>query len=124
MALGNAGARWDSGPRHGQLRPCNAECPLSFRHSLETYGPRRVLDAPRGECCDGKKGSQDTRRVVSRHAEGHLLCGEEDLDRASENGEGGASGRTQIMKEYKGSPALAAGLLAAAQAVEHYEISR
>jgi ferritin-like metal-binding protein YciE len=29
----------------------------------------------------------------------------------------------EIMKEYKGSPALAAGLLAAAQAVEHYEIS-
>ena len=31
---------------------------------------------------------------------------------------------TEIMKEYKGSPALDAGLLAAAQAVEHYEISR
>jgi len=30
----------------------------------------------------------------------------------------------QIMKEYKGSPALDAGLLSAAQAVEHYEISR
>jgi ferritin-like metal-binding protein YciE len=29
-----------------------------------------------------------------------------------------------IMKEYKGSPAHDAGLLAAAQAVEHYEISR
>ena len=29
----------------------------------------------------------------------------------------------EIMKEYKGSPALDAGLLAAAQAVEHYEIS-
>jgi ferritin-like metal-binding protein YciE len=28
------------------------------------------------------------------------------------------------MKEYKGSPALDAGLIAAAQAVEHYEISR
>jgi ferritin-like metal-binding protein YciE len=28
------------------------------------------------------------------------------------------------MQEYKGSPALDAGLLAAAQAVEHYEISR
>jgi ferritin-like metal-binding protein YciE len=28
------------------------------------------------------------------------------------------------MKEYNGSPALDAGLLAAAQAVEHYEISR
>ena len=31
---------------------------------------------------------------------------------------------TEIMKEYKGSPALDAGLLAAAQAVEHYEMSR
>jgi ferritin-like metal-binding protein YciE len=30
----------------------------------------------------------------------------------------------EIMNEYKGSPALDAGLLAAAQAVEHYEISR
>jgi len=29
-----------------------------------------------------------------------------------------------VTKEYKGSPALDAGLLAAAQAVEHYEISR
>jgi ferritin-like metal-binding protein YciE len=30
----------------------------------------------------------------------------------------------EVMKGYKGSPALDAGLLAAAQAVEHYEISR
>jgi ferritin-like metal-binding protein YciE len=30
----------------------------------------------------------------------------------------------EIMEEYRGSPALDAGLLAAAQAVEHYEISR
>jgi len=30
----------------------------------------------------------------------------------------------EIMGEYKGSPALDAGLLAAAQAVEHYEMSR
>ena len=30
----------------------------------------------------------------------------------------------EIMKEYKGTAALDAGLLAAAQAVEHYEISR
>jgi ferritin-like metal-binding protein YciE len=30
----------------------------------------------------------------------------------------------EIMAEYKSSPALDAGLLAAAQAVEHYEISR
>lgn len=30
----------------------------------------------------------------------------------------------EIMEEYEGSPALEAGLLAAAQAVEHYEMSR
>jgi ferritin-like metal-binding protein YciE len=30
----------------------------------------------------------------------------------------------EIVSEYKGTPALDAGLLAAAQAVEHYEISR
>lgn len=30
----------------------------------------------------------------------------------------------EIMSDYKGSPSLDAGLLAAAQAVEHYEISR
>ena len=30
----------------------------------------------------------------------------------------------EIMQDYKGSPAIDAGLLAAAQAVEHYEISR
>lgn len=30
----------------------------------------------------------------------------------------------EIMKDFKGAPALDAGLLAAAQAVEHYEISR
>ena len=29
-----------------------------------------------------------------------------------------------VMKEFKGMPALDAGLLAAAQAVEHYEIAR
>ena len=30
----------------------------------------------------------------------------------------------EIMKEFKGEPALDAGLLAAARAVEHYEIAR
>jgi ferritin-like metal-binding protein YciE len=30
----------------------------------------------------------------------------------------------EIIEDYKGSPALDAGLLAAAQSVEHYEISR
>ena len=30
----------------------------------------------------------------------------------------------EIMKEFKGAPALDAGLISAAQAVEHYEIAR
>jgi ferritin-like metal-binding protein YciE len=30
----------------------------------------------------------------------------------------------EVMKEYRGAPALDAGILAAAQAVEHYEIAR
>ena len=30
----------------------------------------------------------------------------------------------EVMKEFRGTPALDAGLLAAAQAVEHYEIAR
>jgi ferritin-like metal-binding protein YciE len=32
--------------------------------------------------------------------------------------------KQEVMKEFKGAPALDAGLLAAAQAVEHYEIAR
>src|SRR5580700_10082799 len=48
-----------------------------------------------------KAAGQDMRRIVGITDEG-----------------------AEIMKEYKGSPALDAGLLAAAQAVEHYEISR
>jgi ferritin-like metal-binding protein YciE len=31
---------------------------------------------------------------------------------------------SEILEEYKGSPAIDAGLVAAAQSVEHYEISR
>lgn len=38
--------------------------------------------------------------------------------------EGIISEAEEIMDEFKGSPALDAGLVAAAQAVEHYEISR
>jgi ferritin-like metal-binding protein YciE len=60
----------------------------------------------------------------------------ERLDRVFEEIDKKAKGKTcaaivgitdegaEIMKSYKGSPALDAGLLSAAQAVEHYEISR
>ena len=60
----------------------------------------------------------------------------ERLDRVFEEIDKKAQGKTcaaivgitdegaEIMKSYKGSPALDAGLLSAAQGVEHYEISR
>ena len=79
--------------------------------------------------------SEDLKSAFNDHrdqTEGHV----ERLDRIFAMIEKKAQGKTcpaiigitdegaEIISEYKGSPALDAGLLAAAQAVEHYEISR
>jgi ferritin-like metal-binding protein YciE len=79
--------------------------------------------------------SEDLRSAFNDHrdqTEGHV----ERLDRIFAMIDKKAQGKTcpaiigitdegaEIISEYKGSPALDAGLLAAAQAVEHYEISR
>lgn len=79
--------------------------------------------------------SEDLKSAFDDHrdqTEGHV----ERLDRIFAMIEKKAQGKTcpaiigitdegaEIISEYKGSPALDAGLLAAAQAVEHYEISR
>jgi ferritin-like metal-binding protein YciE len=79
--------------------------------------------------------SEDLKSTFDDHrdqTEGHV----ERLDRIFAMIEKKAQGKTcpaiigitdegaEIISEYKGSPALDAGLLAAAQAVEHYEISR
>lgn len=52
--------------------------------------------------------------MISKRAQGKTCPA---IDGIIEEGE-------EIMEEYKSSPALDAGLLAAAQAVEHYEITR
>jgi ferritin-like metal-binding protein YciE len=79
--------------------------------------------------------SEDLRDAFQKHrdqTEGHVERLEEVFDLIDKKPQGKTChaivGITdegaEIMSEYKGSPALDAGLLAAAQAVEHYEISR
>lgn len=53
-------------------------------------------------------------RIISKPAKGKTCAA---INGITEEG-------SEIMKDFKGAPALDAGLLAAAQAVEHYEISR
>ena len=79
--------------------------------------------------------AEELRSAFEKHereTEGHV----ERLEKVFEELEEAPRGKTcdaimgiiaegqEVMKEYKGTPALDAGLLAAAQAVEHYEISR
>jgi len=77
--------------------------------------------------------SADLKAAFEKHeteTEGHV----ERLEKVFEEIDASSRGKTceaikgkegqEVMKEYKGAPALDAGLLAAAQAVEHYEMSR
>ncbi|MFU0505726.1 YciE/YciF ferroxidase family protein [Pseudaminobacter sp. NGMCC 1.201702] len=57
---------------------------------------------------------QDVFEILGKRAQGKNCPA---IDGIIEEGE-------EILDEYKGTPALDAGLLAAAQAVEHYEITR
>jgi ferritin-like metal-binding protein YciE len=57
---------------------------------------------------------QEVFELVGKRAQGKTCPA---IDGIIEEGE-------EVLEEFKGSPALDAGLLAAAQAVEHYEISR
>jgi ferritin-like metal-binding protein YciE len=79
--------------------------------------------------------SDDLRDAFEKHhdeTEGHIerleqifeLLGEPARGKKCDSIEGILDEGKEIMNDYKGAPALDAGLLAAAQAVEHYEISR
>jgi ferritin-like metal-binding protein YciE len=79
--------------------------------------------------------SDDLRDAFEKHhdeTEGHIerleqifeLLGESARGKKCDAIEGILDEGKEIMNDYKGAPALDAGLLAAAQAVEHYEISR
>lgn len=79
--------------------------------------------------------SRDLKAAFAKHlkeTQGHVrrldkvfsLIGKKPLGKKCEAILGITKEGDEIAREYKGSPALDAGLLAAAQAVEHYEISR
>lgn len=79
--------------------------------------------------------SAELKKAFQEHekqTEGHVkrldqvfrIIGEKPKGKTCEAINGITDEGAEIMKEYKKSPALDAGLLAAAQAVEHYEISR
>jgi ferritin-like metal-binding protein YciE len=79
--------------------------------------------------------SEDLKAAFQQHrdeTEGHVERLEEIFDMIDKKPQGKTCAAivgitdegAEIMSEYKGAPALDAGLLAAAQAVEHYEISR
>lgn len=67
---------------------------------------------------------QETQTQIERLAEVFELIGKRPRGKTCDAIEGIISEGQEVMEEFKGSPAHDAGLLAAAQAVEHYEISR
>jgi ferritin-like metal-binding protein YciE len=70
------------------------------------------------------KHERETRGQVKRLERVFKLIGKPAKGKTCEAINGITEEGSEVMKEYKGVPALDAGLLAAAQAVEHYEISR
>ena len=71
-----------------------------------------------------EKHQAETEIHVSRLEEVFEIIGETPKAKTCDAILGITDEGTEIMEEYEGAPALDAGLLAAAQAVEHYEISR
>ena len=67
---------------------------------------------------------EETEGQIERLKQVFELIGKRARGKTCDAIEGIISEGEEIMEEFKGTPALDAGLLAAAQAVEHYEISR
>jgi ferritin-like metal-binding protein YciE len=70
------------------------------------------------------KHLKETEGQVSRLEKVFKLIGLTPKGKKCEAIEGIIEEGSEIMKEFKGAPALDAGLVSAAQAVEHYEIAR
>ncbi|RJL00144.1 ferritin-like domain-containing protein [Paracoccus aestuarii] len=67
---------------------------------------------------------QETQAQYERLTEVFDAIGKKPRGKTCDAIEGIIAEAQEVMDEFKGSPALDAGLLAAAQAVEHYEIAR
>src|SRR4051794_12915090 len=70
------------------------------------------------------KHERETRGQVTRLDKVFRIIGKPARGKTCDAINGIADEGAEIMKEFRGMPALDAGLVAAAQAVEHYEISR
>jgi ferritin-like metal-binding protein YciE len=71
-----------------------------------------------------QKHAKETEGHVARLEKVFRAVGKPARGKKCEAIEGILEEGTEIMKEFKGAPALDAGLVSAAQAVEHYEIAR
>ena len=71
-----------------------------------------------------EKHEAETEKQVDRLEQVFKILGESPKGKTCDAIMGILDEGKEVMDEYKGMPALDAGLLAAAQAVEHYEISR
>lgn len=71
-----------------------------------------------------EKHQRETEGQVGRLEQVFKLIGQAPKGKKCEAIEGLIEEGKEVMKDFKGSDALDAGLLCAAQAVEHYEISR
>ena len=71
-----------------------------------------------------EKHRDETKDQIERLEKIFELLGQPPRGKKCDAIEGILDEGKEIIEEYEGSPALDAGLLAAAQAVEHYEISR
>jgi ferritin-like metal-binding protein YciE len=71
-----------------------------------------------------RKHERQTQGQVERLEQVFAMIGETAKGKTCEAVNGIIEEGNEVIKEFKNSPALDAGLLAAAQAVEHYEISR
>lgn len=87
---------------------------------------RKMARAARSEALTAafETHEQETQAQYERLTEVFDAIGKKPRGKTCDAIEGIIAEAQEIMDEFKGSPALDAGLLAAAQAVEHYEIAR
>ncbi|WP_374273821.1 ferritin-like domain-containing protein [Brevundimonas sp.] len=83
----------------------------------------RAAQAPELKAAFEKHQAQ-TERQIERLQQVFDIIGKAARGKTCDAIEGILAEGDEIMEDYEGSPALDAGLLAAAQAVEHYEITR
>jgi ferritin-like metal-binding protein YciE len=87
--------------------------------------PKMAKAAQSGELRKAfEKHQRETEGQVGRLEQVFKLIGQAPKGKKCEAIEGLIEEGKEVMKDFKGSDALDAGLLCAAQAVEHYEISR